>query len=174
MLGWRSFWREAADEDFRARFSNWLWIRHGFSRAVGDQKSAAFALRYVPSANTELEQKRMMDSTKEPSVMTRTIVEFCRFARDKGLPAGVQGTLDALEAAVALGVGSEQALKFGLRSVLCSSKDDWDIFEECFKTFWKGAGAGAVIVPHDTSRERRLFRRNQTRAEFPDVNRFWR
>jgi uncharacterized protein with von Willebrand factor type A (vWA) domain len=23
---------------------------------------------------------------------------------------------------------------------LCSSKDDWDLFEECFKTFWKGAG----------------------------------
>jgi uncharacterized protein with von Willebrand factor type A (vWA) domain len=82
----------------------------------------------------------MMDSIKQPGVTTRTIVEFCRFARDKGLPAGVQGTLNALEAAVALGVGSEQALKFGLRSVLCSSKDDWDLFEECFKTFWKGAG----------------------------------
>jgi hypothetical protein len=81
----------------------------------------------------------MMDSTKQPSVMTRTIVEFCRFARDKGLPAGVRGTLDALEAAVALGVGSEQALKYGLRSVLCSSRDEWDLFEECFKTFWKGA-----------------------------------
>ena len=82
----------------------------------------------------------MMDSIQQPGVTTGTIVEFCRFARDKGLPAGVQGTLDALEATVALGIGSEQALKFGLRSVLCSSKDDWDLFEECFKTFWKGAG----------------------------------
>jgi uncharacterized protein with von Willebrand factor type A (vWA) domain len=95
----------------------------------------------------------MMDSIKQPGVTTRTIVEFCRFARDKGLPAGVQGTLDALGATVALGVGSEQALKFGLRSVLCSSKDDWDLFEECFKTFWKGAGPERLSF-RTTHRER--------------------
>jgi hypothetical protein len=95
----------------------------------------------------------MMDSIQQPGVTTTTIVEFCRFARDKGLPAGVQGTLDALEATVALGVDSEQALKFGLRSVLCSSKDDWDLFEECFKTFWKGAGPERFSV-RTTHRER--------------------
>jgi uncharacterized protein with von Willebrand factor type A (vWA) domain len=32
-----------------------------------------------------------------------------------------------------------QDLKFGLRSVLCSSKDNWDLFEECFQTFWRGS-----------------------------------
>jgi uncharacterized protein with von Willebrand factor type A (vWA) domain len=78
-----------------------------------------------------------MDSTQQSSITARTIVEFCRFAREKGLPAGVQGTLGALEAAAALGVTNEQDLKFGLRSTLCSSKDDWDLFEECFQAFWK-------------------------------------
>jgi len=78
-----------------------------------------------------------MDSTQQSSITARTIVEFCRFAREKGLPAGVQGALGALEAAAALGVTNEQDLKFGLRSTLCSSKDDWDLFEECFQAFWK-------------------------------------
>jgi uncharacterized protein len=78
-----------------------------------------------------------MDSTQQSSITARTIVEFCRFAREKGLPAGVQGTLGALEAAAVLGVTNEQDLKFGLRSILCSSKDEWDLFEECFQAFWK-------------------------------------
>jgi len=65
----------------------------------------------------------------------RTIVEFCRFARERGLSAGVQETLGVLQAAAALGVGNEEELKFGLRSILCSSKDEWQLFEECFKTF---------------------------------------
>ena len=79
----------------------------------------------------------MMASTQQSSITARTIVEFCRFAREKGLPAGVQSTLGALEAAAVLGVTNEQDLKFGLRSTLCSSKDDWDLFEECFQAFWK-------------------------------------
>jgi uncharacterized protein with von Willebrand factor type A (vWA) domain len=78
----------------------------------------------------------MINLLAPPNKTARTIVEFCRFAREKGLSAGVQGTLGTLEAAAVLGVGG-QDLKFGLRSVLCSSKDDWDLFEECFQTFWR-------------------------------------
>jgi uncharacterized protein len=77
----------------------------------------------------------MINLLVPPNETARTIVEFCRFAREKGLSAGVHGTLGALEAAAVLGVEG-QDLKFGLRSVLCSSKDDWDLFEECFQTFW--------------------------------------
>jgi uncharacterized protein with von Willebrand factor type A (vWA) domain len=69
--------------------------------------------------------------------VAKTIVEFCRFARKKGLSPGVQETLDALQAAVALGVRNAEEMKFGLRSILCSSKDDWDLFEECFDAFWR-------------------------------------
>lgn len=80
----------------------------------------------------------MINLLAPPNETAGTIVEFCRFAREKGLSAGVQGTLGALESAAVLGVGG-QDLKFGLRSVLCSSKDDWDLFEECFQTFWRGS-----------------------------------
>ena len=80
----------------------------------------------------------MINLLAPPNETAGTIVEFCRFAREKGLSAGVQGTLGALESAAVLGVGG-QDLKFGLRSVLCSSKDDWDLFEECFQMFWRGS-----------------------------------
>lgn len=80
----------------------------------------------------------------------RTIVEFCRFARGKGLSAGVQETLGALEAAALLGVLNSDDLKFGLRSILCASKDDWDLFEECFQIFWSGA---LDASPHATKRQ---------------------
>jgi len=79
----------------------------------------------------------VIGSLEQPSDAARAIVEFCRLARENGLPAGVPETLVSLEAAAALGVDKEQDLKFGLRSVLCSSKDDWDLFEECFQTFWR-------------------------------------
>jgi uncharacterized protein len=70
-----------------------------------------------------------------------TIVEFCRYAREQGLSASVQEALAALEATAALDVNNSEDLKFGLRSTLCSSKDDWDLFDECFQTFWGGASA---------------------------------
>jgi len=79
----------------------------------------------------------MLGSVEQSSGAARTIVEFCRFAREKGLSAGVQETLDALNAAAALGVRNSDEMKFGLRSILCSSKDSWDLFEECFETFWR-------------------------------------
>jgi len=78
----------------------------------------------------------MNTSKGQSNDAARAIVEFCRFARERGLPAGVQETLGALEAAAALGVGNREELKFGLRAMLCSSKDNWGLFEECFQTFW--------------------------------------
>jgi uncharacterized protein len=79
----------------------------------------------------------VLGPTGKSSDAAKVIVEFCRFVREKGLSVGVQETLGALDAAAALGVQSEE-LKFGLRSILCGSKDDWDLFEECFQMFWQG------------------------------------
>jgi len=72
------------------------------------------------------------------------IVEFCRFARKRGLPCGVQETLGALETTTILGLENSDELKFGLQSILCSSKDDCDLFEECFREFWGGSQAGLL------------------------------
>ena len=65
-----------------------------------------------------------------------TIVEFCRFARECGLAVGVKESLDALRAARAVGIAERERLKFALRAVLCSAKDDWDAFDEIFEAFW--------------------------------------
>jgi len=101
--------------------------------------------------------------TAQPNVTAQKIVEFCRFARDRGLPVSVQETLGALEASAALGATRTDDLKFGLRSVLCSSKEDCDLFEQCFEAFWNGGTreASARQQPHarDT-RHSRITRRN--------------
>lgn len=66
------------------------------------------------------------------------IVDLCRFARANGLPASVKESLGALEVASTVGVADRGTLKAALRAVLCSSKADWDLFEELFEAFWSG------------------------------------
>jgi len=67
------------------------------------------------------------------------IVGFCRYVREKGFGAGVTETLDSLTAAHTLPATDREALKFALRSELCSSKEEWDRFEELFEDYWDGA-----------------------------------
>jgi hypothetical protein len=45
----------------------------------------------------------------------------------------------ALEAARAVGVADKQTLKAALRAVLCSSKEEWDLFDDLFWLFWRAA-----------------------------------
>jgi uncharacterized protein with von Willebrand factor type A (vWA) domain len=71
----------------------------------------------------------------------RAIIEFCRFARESGLPTGVKESLDALRAAGAVGVANREYFKDALRAVLCSSRADWELFEEVFVAFWERGGA---------------------------------
>ena len=85
--------------------------------------------------------------TAERSITTETIVEFCRFARDRGLSVSVEETLGALEAVSAIGTANINELRLGLRCVLCSSKEDCDLFEECFEAFWN-AGFTEPASPH--------------------------
>jgi uncharacterized protein with von Willebrand factor type A (vWA) domain len=69
----------------------------------------------------------------------KAILEFCRFARVNGLLAGVKESLSALEAVKAVGVADRETLKAALRAVLCSSKADWELFEELFEAFWSSS-----------------------------------
>jgi uncharacterized protein with von Willebrand factor type A (vWA) domain len=75
--------------------------------------------------------------------MEQIVVEFCRFVRENGISAGVKESLDALRAAAAVGIADRERVKFALRAVLCSSKADWDLFDEIFAAFWSGREAGA-------------------------------
>jgi len=72
--------------------------------------------------------------------LTQTITEFSRFARERGLSAGVKETLAAMQAAEAVGVADRETFKSALRSALCSSKEDWDLFEPLFESFWATGG----------------------------------
>lgn len=71
--------------------------------------------------------------------MAETITRFCRFVRAEGLSAGIKESVDALEVATLVGIEDRDQLKIGLRSVLCSSKEEWDRFEDLFWLFWREA-----------------------------------
>ena len=73
---------------------------------------------------------------EQPDRSAASIIAFCRFARENGLPAGVQQTLAAIEVAKAIEIADHQAFAFALRSVLCSSKEEWDLFNKTFEAFW--------------------------------------
>lgn len=87
------------------------------------------------------------------------IVDFCRFCRRSGLSAGIKESMDALNAARAVGVGDREILKAALRAVLCSSKDEWDQFDELFAAFW--------ISAQSRSQKARMAPRNKPQAEQP-------
>jgi uncharacterized protein with von Willebrand factor type A (vWA) domain len=70
--------------------------------------------------------------------MEQTVVEFCRFARANGIAAGVKESLEAVRATSAVGIDDRENFKFALRAVICSTKADWDIFDEVFEAFWSG------------------------------------
>ena len=115
----------------------------------------------------------MIRSKGQSNDAAKAIVEFRRFAREKGLSAGVQETLGALGAAAALGVGNwwDEDLKFGLRSMLCSSKEDWNLTEESFQRYWRGKGHPSVPEAHDTSPGRAYFEPGPTKPRFTPVDR---
>jgi uncharacterized protein len=98
----------------------------------------------------------MIDACQiEPTGAAGTIVAFCRFARQQGLSTGLPETLGALQAAAVLGMAASDELKWGLRAVLCSSKQDWDLFEKCFRTFWqRSSQERSTSQPSPTGKKR--------------------
>src|SRR5262249_11447470 len=67
--------------------------------------------------------------------LTESVVSFCRFTRTNGLSGGLHRSLAALRAVKAVGTSDRETLRFALRAALCSSKAEWDLFDELFKTF---------------------------------------
>jgi uncharacterized protein with von Willebrand factor type A (vWA) domain len=68
-----------------------------------------------------------------------TMAEFCRFVRARGLDAGTKEVIGCLEALRTVRNADLNTLKFVLRTVLCSSKEDWDLFDTLFAEFWENA-----------------------------------
>src|SRR6516162_2249754 len=84
------------------------------------------------------------------------IVEFCRFARRNGLGAGPGETIDCLQMLRTTRLADLAAVKFGLRSVLCSSKEEWDLFSKIFDAFWGPGGRRSVSAAKDGPRKEPL------------------
>ncbi len=86
--------------------------------------------------------------------MNRWVVEFCRFARAHGLSAGVKESLDSLAAVRLEGMSERNTLPLALRAVICSSKEEWDRFDELFRAFWNAADVPPPMAS-PKSRERK-------------------
>jgi uncharacterized protein len=89
---------------------------------------------------------------QEPDRFAASIVAFCRFARSNGLSSGTQQVLVALEAAGAIGVTDWQLFAFALRSVLCCSQEEWELFDELFHSFWSLAQGEPERSPKQSQR----------------------
>jgi uncharacterized protein with von Willebrand factor type A (vWA) domain len=99
---------------------------------------------------------------EEAPGLEQTIVEFCRFARENGIAAGVKESLEAVRAAGAVGIEERQNLRFALRAVICSTKADWDIFDEIFDAFWSGSEASTNSL---SSRRNKNVREQESQQE---------
>ena len=106
-----------------------------------------------------------METSQEPG-LEQTIVEFCRFARASGSTAGVKESLEAVRAAGAVGIENRQNLKFALRAVICSTKAEWDIFDEIFDAFWNGS---ASPVSWERAKRSKNVREQESQQENAEV-----
>jgi len=64
-----------------------------------------------------------------------SIIQFCRFAYRNGLDSSVRSTIDSVRAAR---IVEGESLRHALRTVLCRSKKEWDLFDPLFESFWYG------------------------------------
>jgi uncharacterized protein with von Willebrand factor type A (vWA) domain len=84
---------------------------------------------------------------------TGVIVEFCQFARRNGLGAGPGETISCLQILRRTRLADLDAVKFGLRSVLCSSKEEWDLFSKIFDAFLGPGGRRSLSAAKDGPKE---------------------
>ncbi|MBV8099020.1 MAG: VWA domain-containing protein [Verrucomicrobia bacterium] len=88
----------------------------------------------------------------EPDNLERAVVRFCRCARANGLGSG-RTTLDCLQALRIVQTAGVAAIEDALRSVLCSSKQDWDLFAKLFALVWEGP-APTRVSPKKSGKNR--------------------
>ena len=75
-------------------------------------------------------------STDVAATLPSRLVEFTGILRRNGFRVGVAEELDAQRAALFCGITDRQRLRWGLKSLLCSSHGDWERFDEFFDAYW--------------------------------------
>ena len=64
------------------------------------------------------------------------LVEFVRLARSQDFRVGVAEEVDAQRVALSCGLRDRQRLRWGLRALLCSDRDEWARFDDLFDAYW--------------------------------------
>jgi len=115
-----------------------------------------------------LNENEQPDLCSAPNDLPGAIVRFCRFARRNGLDAGPGETISCLRVLRSARLTDLEAVKYGLKSILCSSKEECDLFEKIFETFWGPGGRCSVSAARDRPRAelsrqtgRRILNRGQ-------------
>lgn len=68
--------------------------------------------------------------------LSDSIVSFCRFLRDDGFNVGTRESLDAVRAARLDILTRKPLFKEALRTLLCSTHDEWIRFDDLFEQYW--------------------------------------
>jgi uncharacterized protein len=87
---------------------------------------------------------------EEPDRSPASIIAFCQFARKNGFSASVQQALGAIEVTKTIGGVDRQGFACALRTVLSSSKEEWDLFEQLFDAFWGASQQRSAPSPNKT------------------------
>ncbi|HSS76160.1 MAG TPA: VWA domain-containing protein [Thermoanaerobaculia bacterium] len=86
------------------------------------------------------------------SKLAENVVHFTRLLRGSGLRLGPASGLDALAAAAAVDVFQRDELYWALHSVLVKRPEDFDLFDQAFRLFWRDPfglhSAMAQLLPH--------------------------
>jgi uncharacterized protein len=104
------------------------------------------------------------DAAPPASKLAENVVHFTRLLRRAGLRLGPASALDALAAAAAVDVLHRGELYWALHAVLVKRPEDFDLFDQAFRLFWRdplgGDPALAQLLPHlRLPRARTLSRR---------------
>jgi len=69
-------------------------------------------------------------------ILLERVLEFVRFVRENDFQIGVREELDALSVARHCDITDQKRLHWGLRSLLCSSSNEWQRFDKLFNVYW--------------------------------------
>ena len=90
--------------------------------------------------------------------ITRRLAGFVRLLRDNAFTLGLREAADAPRAAEAAGLLEPEALRHGLRTLLCSCERDWRRFDELYDFYWLGRGKRQARVTAGGANRRRTDR----------------
>jgi uncharacterized protein len=68
--------------------------------------------------------------------LAASIIEFCRFARTRGVAAHPGQTITALEAVKTINPTDRRLFASALQTALCSTREEWELFPDLFQQFW--------------------------------------